>query len=182
MGQKLSPTGRGWRWGSTLFQFHLVAVEISWVFFHFHTKLSILMGERIVQIKWIRRKKKKSEMDIILSQTLKLGWLPGKISPRKGPLLSLPQPDVSNCTDHEKKGPCLPKQRIYLASIGLWINPLVAQTQNPSLVVQSLRLSSARHKNTIKTKPGDMRLFFASERLPCLSLLIIIYILHLFSG
>lgn len=63
------------------------------------------------------------------------------------------------------------------ASVGFWINPLVAQTHNPSL-----GLSSAKHKNTVMTKPEDMRLFFVGERLPCLALLIIIYILRLFSG
>lgn len=68
------------------------------------------------------------------------------------------------------------------ASVGFWINPLVEQTCNPPLGVQSLLLSSAKHKNTVMTKPEDMWLFFVGERLPCLALLIIIYILRLFSG
>lgn len=50
-------------------------------------------------------------MDIIPSQTRKLGWLPGIISPSKGRLLSQLQPDVSNGPDHEKKDPRFPKQR-----------------------------------------------------------------------
>ena len=53
---------------------------------------------------------------------------------------------------------------------------------SPSLVVQCILLSSARHKSTIKTKLRNAWLLTARDSLPCLSLLIIIYTLPLFSG
>lgn len=105
---------------------------------------------------------------MIRSQTLGLEWLPGIIRAGEGPLLSQLQPDVSYCPDHEKRSPCLPKQRIYLASVGFWINPLVAQTHNPSLVVQGLLLSSTRHKDAVETKPGGYAALVCQRALPLL--------------
>lgn len=39
-----APDGRGWQWGSPLFQSHLAAAaEVRWVLFHSREKLSVLM-------------------------------------------------------------------------------------------------------------------------------------------
>ena len=55
MGQKISLLGGSRHWERTWLQFHLSAVVVRWVFLYFHAKLSILIGERVVQIQRIRR-------------------------------------------------------------------------------------------------------------------------------
>lgn len=60
-------------------------------------------------------------MDIILSQTLKVGWPSAVMSPTKGPCLSQLQPDVSNYARLETS--LSSKAGLYRALVGFWMNP-----------------------------------------------------------